>query len=92
MVIVCRTYKLISHPSPLQCIAAGSHIANHEPESEELRPHATQLSKSIAKVRNALREQCFTNRGSYPQKVGVVHLVVSMGMPYKVIVQFLGQL
>ena len=59
------------HPPPLhmQCIAAGSHIANHELESIELRPYAIELSKCIAKVRCALREQCFISRGTYPQNV-----------------------
>jgi len=36
-------------PHHVQCIAAGSHIANHELESFELRPYATDLSKCIAK-------------------------------------------
>ena len=53
-----------------QCIAAGSHIANHELESAELRPYAIQVSKMVTKVRQALREECFTNKtGAYPQKV-----------------------
>ena len=53
-----------------QCIAAGSHIANHELESTELRPYAIQVSKMVTKVRQALREECFTNKtGVYPQKV-----------------------
>lgn len=56
-------------PHHVQCIAAGSHIANHELESFELRPYATDLSKCIAKVRCALREQCFVSRGTYSQNV-----------------------
>ena len=55
-----------------QCIAAGSHIANHEVESTELRPYAIQVSKMVTKVRQALREECFTNKtGIYPQKVHI---------------------
>ena len=54
----------------VQCIAAGSHIANHELESTELRPYAVQVSKMVTKVRQSLREECVTNKtGSYPQKV-----------------------
>lgn len=53
----------------VQCIAAGSHIANHEVESAELRPYATHLSKVITKVRQALRLQSCVNRDQYPQKV-----------------------
>ena len=54
-----------------QCIAAGSHILNHELESEQLRPFAVQLSKTISRVRAALKEQCLTNRQVYNQKVCV---------------------
>lgn len=54
---------------PMQCIAVGSHIANHETESAQLRPYAIQLSRCIAKVRQTLMEHCFSNRTSYPQKV-----------------------
>lgn len=68
------TYLLSSHSltHPLnhyQCIAAGSHIANHEAESTELRPYATHLSKIITKVRQALRVQSYVNREEYPKKV-----------------------
>lgn len=52
-----------------QCIAAGSHIANHEAESVELRPHAINLTKYMCQVREAIREQCFTDRLTYSQKV-----------------------
>ena len=54
---------------PIQCIAAGSHILNHELESEQLRPFAVQLSKAISRVRVTLKEQCLTNRHVYNQKV-----------------------
>ena len=53
----------------MQCIAAGSHILNHELESEELRPFAIELSKTIHNVRVAIREQCLTDRETYSQKV-----------------------
>ena len=52
-----------------QCIAAGSHIANHEAESVELRPHASNLTKYMSQVREAIREQCFTDRLTYSEKV-----------------------
>ncbi|CAI8050700.1 Lateral signaling target protein 2 homolog [Geodia barretti] len=52
-----------------ECIAAGSHILNHELESEQLRPFAVQLSKTISRVRAALKEQCLTNRQVYSQKL-----------------------
>ena len=52
-----------------QCIAAGSHIANHEAESVELRPHASNLTKYMSQVREAIREQCFTDRLAYSEKV-----------------------
>ena len=61
---------LVCVPMYMQCIAAGSHIANHELESAELRPYAIQVSKMVTKVRQALREECFTNKTRvYPQKV-----------------------
>ena len=61
---------LVCVPMYVQCIAAGSHIANHELESAELRPYAIQVSKMVTKVRQALREECFTNKTRvYPQKV-----------------------
>lgn len=52
-----------------ECIAAGSHIANHEVESVELRPHAINLTKYMAQVREAIREQCFTDRLAYSEKL-----------------------
>lgn len=58
---------------PPQCIAAGSHILNHELESEQLRPFAVQLSKAISRVRVAIKEQCLTNRQVYTQKVGYLY-------------------
>lgn len=41
----------------LQCLAAGSRIANHEIESIELKPYAIRLSKAISTLRKALREE-----------------------------------
>ncbi|KAL5471008.1 hypothetical protein EMCRGX_G029079 [Ephydatia muelleri] len=52
-----------------ECIAAGSHIANHEAESVELRPHASNLTKYMSQVREAIREQCFTDRLTYSEKL-----------------------
>ena len=62
----------------MQCIAAGSHILNHELESEQLRPFAVQVSKAISRVRVALKEQCLTNRHIYSQKVGQSVFLYSM--------------
>lgn len=64
-----------SYLSSLQCIAAGSHILNHELESEQLRPFALQLSKAISRVRVAIKEQCLTNRQTYTQKVGYLFII-----------------
>lgn len=66
-----------------QCIAAGSHIANHELESSELRPYAVELSKCIAKVRHALREQCFINTVTFPQHVST-HSVNVTSVQYSI--------
>ena len=55
--------------SSLQCIAAGSHIAHHEWESNELRPYAVHLTECIQKVREALREQCKKDCETYPETV-----------------------
>ena len=61
----------------LQCIAAGSHIANHEAESIELRPYAVNLSKVVTKVRQALRLRTFvTKQHVFPQKVSEQTLTV----------------
>lgn len=52
-----------------QCIAAGSHIANHELESAELRPFAVHLSKVVTKLRQALRLHSVSGKEEYSQKV-----------------------
>ena len=72
LTVLTITLNASSHSHPLQCIAAGSHIANHELESAELRPFATHLSKVITKVRQALRLQSYVNRVEYPSKVSCV--------------------
>ncbi|XP_065919581.1 lateral signaling target protein 2-like [Dysidea avara] len=52
-----------------ECIAAGSHIAHHEWESNELRPYAVHLTECVQKVREALREQCKKDCNTYPEKL-----------------------
>ena len=41
----------------IQCLAAGSHIANHAMESAEIRPYAITLTKIISELRSKLREE-----------------------------------
>ena len=57
----------------MQCIAAGSHIANQEQETVELQPLAIQLCKCMTKVREALREQYILHRSNTnTQKVSCI--------------------
>ena len=43
--------------SPIQCLSAGSRIANHDYESLELKPYAVRLSNCITRLREALRRE-----------------------------------
>jgi hypothetical protein len=55
----------------VQCLAAGSTIANKEEESERLRPSALRLCKEIEKMRIAVRTQAIEAPHCYTAEVHV---------------------
>jgi len=67
--VCCPDFLSLVVLSPFQCIAAGSHIANHEVESAELRPFTVHLSKVVTKLRQALRLHSIAGKEGYSQKV-----------------------
>ncbi|XP_023224774.1 lateral signaling target protein 2 homolog [Centruroides sculpturatus] len=52
-----------------ECLAAGSNVANREEDSEEIRPLAKAVTKSLDDVRNLLRDQCLRNSQIYSDKL-----------------------
>jgi len=52
-----------------ECLAAGSSIMNKEFESEQMRPLAKAVTKTLEKVRSYLREQCLSPTPHYTEDI-----------------------
>jgi len=52
-----------------ECLAAGSSIMNKEFESEQMRPLAKAVTKSLEKVRSHMREQCLSPSPQYTEDI-----------------------
>jgi len=52
-----------------ECLAAGSSIMNKEFESEQMRPLAKAVTKTLEKVRSYLREQCLSPTPHYTEEI-----------------------
>merc|ERR1719369_815549 len=52
-----------------ECLAAGSSIMNKEFESEQMRPLAKAVTKTLEKVRSFLREQCLSPTPHYTEEI-----------------------
>lgn len=52
-----------------ECLAAGSSIMHKESESEQMRPLAKAVTKSLETVRRLLREQCLSALPDYTEKI-----------------------
>lgn len=52
-----------------ECLAAGSSIMNKEFESEQMRPLAKAVTKTLEKVRSFLRTQCLSPTPHYTEEI-----------------------
>jgi len=52
-----------------ECLAAGSSIMNKEFESEQMRPLAKAVTKTLERVRSHLREQCLSPTPNYTEDI-----------------------
>lgn len=52
-----------------ECLAAGSSIMNKEFESEQMRPLAKAVTKTLEKVRSLIREQCLSPAPEYSEGI-----------------------
>lgn len=52
-----------------ECLAAGSSIMNKEFESEQMRPLAKAVTKTLERVRSYLREQCLSPTPNYTEDI-----------------------